>query len=462
MDTGSVIPTQTTTRDNLASLTATAFLDLLKRREISVSDYAEACIKNVEAREEYLKAWAFFDASMLREKAEHFDAVLAEHQKHNAGTLPAAMFGVPVGLKDIFNTTDMPTTHGSPFFSSYRPGNDARVVTNLLRSGSIVAGKTATAEFAVHTPSQTRHPLDPERSVGTSSTGSAAAIAANMVPVALASQTGASTIRPASYCGIYGFKASFGVLPRTAMLKTTDTLDTIGMMSRCINDIELMFDVMRVRGHNYPIVHTEYAKQERLNVTGRPWRIGVVSGPKSDLESRDVKEGIVSLAKRLAATGCEVEEFELGDEFNQAHKIHETIYWKALSYYFQMEWEQSPELFSENLAALIRTGFDITVEAYQVACAQQNKYADSLDQAFTDRFDILLSPAAAEIAPRGTTTPDKADHSLIWTMCRLPTLSAPYLTGEKGLPIGAQFIARRFDDYKLFNFIRFVEEAGVN
>ena len=445
--------------DNLAGLTATSFLEQLRAGEISACDYAEACARNIEAIEPNLKAWAYFDEETFLAQARRADDVLALHRKESPGTLPGSMWGVPVGVKDIFNTTEMPTTHGSPFFSSYTPGNDARVVTNLRRAGSLVAGKTATAEFAVHTPSQTAHPLDPKRSVGTSSTGSAAAVAANMVPVALASQTAASTIRPASYCGIYGFKASFGVLPRTAMLKTTDTLDTVSMMSRSVDDLEVMFEAMRVHGRNYPIVHREYARPERRCIGDRPWRVGVVTGPKSSLERDYVKQAIRGLADKLAGAGCEVADYVLPADFDAVHETHEQIYWKALSYYFKIEWEQDSSLFSERLADLIRTGQNISTEAYQAGCRRQNEWAATLDQMFESRFDILLCPAAAEVAPLGVGTPDRADHSLIWTLCRVPAISAPYLTGEADLPVGAQLVARRFDDYKLFNFTRYAEQA---
>lgn len=159
----------------------------------------------------------------------------------------------------------MPTSMGTNILKNYQPGNDARVVSNLRLEGAVIMGKTQTSEFAVHNPTETKNPINIKYSPGTSSSGSAAAVAAGIVPVAIGSQTAGSICRPASYCGVYGFKPSFGVIPRTGILKTSDTLDTVGILARYVEDLEIIFDVIKVQGHNYPFVSKFLQKKKLFN-----------------------------------------------------------------------------------------------------------------------------------------------------------------------------------------------------
>ncbi len=442
-----------TAGDELGALTATDFLERLRVGEFSVTDYATACADLIERLENSVHAWVWYDRDRFLSQARDLDARLAVHRRSRSDELPGRMYGVPVAVKDIFNTADMPTMHGSEIYAGYTPGNDARVVTNLRREHAIMAGKTVTAEFAVHQPGETRNPLDPERSVGTSSSGSAAAVAAHMVPVALASQTAGSTVRPASYCGIFGFKPSFGTLPRTAMLKTTDTLDSVAMMARSVDDLALMFEVMRVRGLNYPIVERELGDPARHAIGGRRWRVAVLDGPRAKFESVAVKNGMRHLAACLQAAGCEVETYRLPPDFDNAFDVHETIYRKALAYYFKLEWQKMQDRFSPRLADMISVGAAIPPETYHAACAEQTRLAHLFDEEMK-RFDVLLCASAADEAPIGVDAPDMPDHNVIWTMCYAPTIGMPLLKGRSGLPIGVQVVSRRFNDYLLIDFAR--------
>jgi Asp-tRNA(Asn)/Glu-tRNA(Gln) amidotransferase A subunit family amidase len=442
-----------------ANLTATEFLALLHRSEISVLDYVSACADRVTQLEPALRAWAYYDRDQFLASARTIDDAVVAARKADA-PLPGRMTGVPVGVKDIFNTSDMPTGHGSATFDGFTPGNDARVVTNLRRENAVIAGKTATAEFAVHTAGATTNPYDAARSVGTSSGGSAVAVATGMVPVALASQTGGSTIRPASYCGVFGFKPSYGVLPRTAMLKTTDTLDTVGMVARSVPDLTLLFEVMRVRGPNYPIVDAALNDPARQSIGQRPWRVGVLHGPKSHHESAAARDGIRQLVERLAMAGCHVEDYSLPPDFDRAHDIHETIYNKSVSYYFRMEWGRAREKFSPRLNQMVEAGRQITPGTYVTALAEQSRLTQLLDDSL-EPFDVVLCPSTADEAPIGRDTPDLPDHCLIFTMCRAPSISLPLLRGTTGLPLGAQIVSRRFNDYILLAFADFAASVGV-
>lgn len=437
-------------QDSLARLTASEFLFQLKAGEVSVTDYVIACADQIARVESQVRAWVWYDPDRFLAAARKLDDHLLKLRRDGA-QLNDVAFGVPLAVKDIFNTVDMPTAHGSDIFSDYNPGNDARVVTNLRRAGAIVAGKTVTAEFAVHAPGRTRNPLDLRRSCGTSSSGSAAAVAAFMTPIALGSQTAGSTLRPASYCGVYGFKPSFGLLPRTAMLKTTDTLDTVGLLARSVDDLRMMFQLCRVWGPNYPVVHREMNDPARLTKGKDPWRIGLLQGPKSMLESSAVRQSMAKAVATLEAAGCVVEPFVLPVDFDHAHDVHETIYRRALAYYFKMEWGNARDRFSPVMSAMIEGGLAIPVESYHAATAEQHRLARLIDQELA-RFDVVICPSTADEAPIGLDTPDVPDHNLIWTMCHLPSLGIPVLAGTSGLPVGLQVTSRRFNDYIVLEF----------
>ncbi len=438
--------------NTLADLTAGEFLKRIAMREIGVIDYVRACADRIEQFEPMLKAWTWYDRARFEARADGLDRILKEHRGDG---LPAPLFGVPVGVKDVFNTYDMPTAMGSVIYAGYTPGNDARVVSNLRLDKAILAGKTVTAEFAVHYPGPTRNPHDPARTPGTSSSGSAVAVATSMVPVALGTQTAGSIIRPASYCGIFGFKASFGLVPRTGVLKTTDTLDTIGWMSRSVDDLALLFETMRVRGHNYPVSEAGLAERNEAAPRGRGWRVGLVESYVDRHQDPAVTAGLRALASRLEKEGATVVPFRLPKAMEMAHEVHDIVYVCALAYYFRPEWTAKPSTFSERLSEMIASGLRITGERYQQALMEQNRIARAFDEA-VQAVDVLLCPSTAGEAPMGLDGVDPPDTCLIWTLCGAPVISLPLLKGSAGLPVGAQAVARRFADYPLLDFARFV------
>lgn len=442
----------------LSALTATQYREKKRNGEVTPTQYVEACIAQIEEYEPSLHVWSYFEKDRLRELAK--DVENKTFKEDETSGFSGRMAGVPVAVKDIFNTDDMPTEHGSGNWDwkAYTPGNDARVVTSLKREGAIMAGKAVTAELAVHSPGATKNPYDVRRTPGTSSSGSAVAVATGMCPIALASQTAGSTIRPASFCGIYGYKASFGVLPRTAMLKTTDSLDTVGMMARCVDDIGLMFDIMRVKDRNYPIVYREFQKMERLSIGDRPWKVGFVQGPKTNNRSQILDTQMQKLKGDLQNLGCEVIDFILPSEFEQAHECHEKIYNKALSYYFKREWNIDSSKFTSHMAEMIEKGLETPFEDYDQALKIQTKLADVMDKKLMDSCDVIIDVSSNQEAPLENDMTIQPDHNLVYTMCYTPAIGLPMFKGEDGLPVGVQCVARRFDDYKLIYFAKFLEE----
>ncbi|NPV91583.1 MAG: amidase [Firmicutes bacterium] len=437
----------------LNGLTATRAIELIRSGEISSTELMESCLTQIERLEPRVKAWVCLNREGALEQARLVD------EKIRSGERVGRLCGVPIGVKDIFNTIEMPTAMGSPIWKGFTPGNDARVVSRLKLQDGIMLGKTVTAEFAVHYNDITANPHNYEHSPGTSSSGSAAAVAASMVPIGLGTQTAGSAIRPASYCGIFGFKPSFGLVPRTGTLKTTDSLDTISFLCRGADDLGLVFDIARVHGPDYPISHRLLNDETRQSPIGSRWKIALVRGPKWECAEEYAKKALLELARSLSAEKqLIVEEVELGPEFGMAHEIHQTIYDKALAYYFKEEFKQK-SLVSEMMYEIIERGNRLTLNDYLDGLERQSRLARQLDGLFGG-YDIILTLSTGGEAPRGLTSPDRPDSCLIWTLCGVPAINLPVFRGPKRLPFGAQVVARRYNDILLLRMVKKLQEMG--
>ncbi|MBX2861819.1 MAG: amidase [Vampirovibrio sp.] len=426
----------------------------LANGSLTPTEVAQWAIDVVECLEPYVKAWVRFDAHQLMDHAKEVEA----HLKF--GQSLGSLTGIPVGIKDMMNTADFPTEMGSPLWQGFTPGNDARVLFYLKQAGALVPGKTVTAEFAVHTLDKTLNPHDPTRTPGTSSSGSAAAVAAGMVPVALGTQTAGSIVRPASFCGVYGCKPSFGLIPRTGMLKTTDSLDTVGFFVSHLVDMERVFDVVRVHGQNFPLSHAALRDEARQNKPpGKPWRIAFVKPHVWDDAHPYAQEAMTGWVESLKnIPDVEVVEADLPSETLDSHRIHATIYNKTLSYYFQEEFKKA-ELVSPVMNDLITQGQAISVEAYQQALKDQEAMAQVVDTWIQD-FDAVVTLSTAGEAPLREDT-ERPDSALLWNMTYLPVISAPTFIGPTGLPFGLQLVARRYNDYKLFKVASYFNTHGL-
>jgi len=439
---------------DLSLLSATEAVAKITCGEISSVDLVLASNARVAAADPACHAWTVHDPEYALAQAEALD------DKRASGAAVGALEGVPVGVKDIFNTRDFVTGMGSPIFDGHTPGNDSRVVHYVRQAHAVIPGKTVTAEFAVHTPGKTVNPHNPLYSPGTSSSGSAAAVACAMVPVALGTQTAGSIVRPASYCGVYGFKPSFGLVPRTGMLKTTDSLDQVGAFMREPGDIRLMFEVMRVRGRDFPIATVRFSDPTWQDVIDRPWRVGLVTDSLWiwDQAANYAREQIQQLAASVGAADVEVTPLPLSGAFNKAHGIHDTIYNKTLDYYFREEFAHN-QLISPVLNDMIRAGQQLSLEQYQQALVQQNALSAELDEVLS-RYDIILTLSTAGSAPKWA-DPDIPDSCLIWSLCGVPVVSLPVFRCPEGRPFGAQVLARRYSDYKLLKFVDLLQSRGI-
>jgi len=409
----------------------------------------------IEELESRVNAWSHFDKSQILAQASLID------KKVIRGGTVGALCGVPIGIKDIFNTKDMPTGMGSPIWEGFTPGNDARAVEYLRWADGIIAGKTVTAEFALHHAGKTVNPHNYDYSPGTSSSGSAASVASYMVPIALGTQTAGSTIRPASYCGIYGMKPTYGLVPRTGVLKSLDTLDHVSFFSRSVEDLHLMLEVLRVRGPNFPFVHKHLDNRSNLKaVCDYQWKVAFVKGPVWNHADRYAQNAMEEFVSKLAMQpNIQVEEPELPSALNFAHETHELIYSKAISYYFKDEYENHRRNTSASFRNMVENGRKISHDQYLDALNRQELLLDTIDD-FLDGYDVAITLSTAGEAPKGLEGKDKKDSCLIWTLCHVPTVNLPIFKSPNGMPFGAQAISKRYSDYDLLDFSNMLFERG--
>ena len=416
-----------------------SYLKDFKEKKTSINSYNNFFFKNFK-RKKILKVFKFFSEKIYQKQIMLRNLEIDRSKK---------LMGVPIGIKDIFNTYDMPTSMGTNILKNYQPGNDARVVSNLRLEGAIIMGKTQTSEFAVHNPTETKNPINIKYSPGTSSSGSAAAVAAGIVPVAIGSQTAGSICRPASYCGVYGFKPSFGVIPRTGILKTSDTLDTVGILARYVEDLEIIFDVIKVQGHNYPFVSKFLQKKNFFN---KKKTIAVFTGPATNIIEKSIQKEFLKALSKIKKN-FRVINYKAPKIFNKAHYIHELIYAKSLSYYLKNEWKEKKIEFSNILNKMIVEGNKINLNRYKNSLKFQSKMSKLLESQFK-KFDFLICPTTSDIAPNFKRNTSKKDHCLLFTLTGNPMISLPILKGHNSMPVGMLLIGKKYDDYNVLQIAK--------
>lgn len=425
----------------------------IEQKELSPKDLLDAAIENITKFEKQYLAWEVHQ--------DHDWTPPSAKNPMDGHLLPEALLKeIPIGVKDIYNTHDFPTQMGSSLWKGFTPGNDARAVYNLKRQGAVVVGKTVTAEFAVHALEKTKNPWDETKTPGTSSSGSAVAVSLGQIPFATGTQTAGSIIRPASFCGVYGMKPSFGTIPRTGMLKTTDSLDTLGFFVLHQEDLRRGFDSMRISGKDYPISDAALCdKSRQKKPDSRKWKVAFVHTHTWDKTPVYAKDAIESFITQLKTdTGVDVIESELPKEMGRAHIVHEKIYNKALSYYFQNEYKQAEQV-SPVMNDLIQKGNRISVTDYQSAINEQMEMIYKMDDYFKD-IDVVISLSTAGEAPPREIT-ELPDPALMWTLTHLPAVSVPTFSSPNGLPFGMQVVARKYNDYLLLDFLDYLRGKGL-
>lgn len=441
--------------NTLAALEAVAAAQAIRRGDISSEQLVRACLDRIAEVEPVVQAWAFLDPEHALAQARAADRAQAQ------GGQLGPLHGVPVGVKDIFDTADMPTENGSLLYAGRRPSEDATAVSLLRSAGAVVLGKTVTTELAVYFPGKTTNPHDRRYTPGGSSSGSAAAVAAGMVPLAVGSQTNGSVIRPAAYCGVYGFKPSRGLISRHGALAQSWHLDHVGVFARTLADVaclaaELMaFDSRDTATR--PQARPRLAEVLSQEPPVRP-RLAFVRSPFWDQAAEDTRAEFAGLTARL---GNHVDEVELPPAFAEAAIIHRTILEADLARSFAAEYERGAGQLSAMLRAMIERGQRTLATEYNRAVAAIPGLIRDLDPIFA-RFDAVLTPAATSQAPLGLESTGSPIFCTIWTLCGLPAITLPILRGAAGLPMGAQVVGQRLDDARLLRVARWLATAAAD
>ncbi|NKB56051.1 MAG: amidase [Alphaproteobacteria bacterium] len=421
----------------LNELSATEAAAAIAAKEITSEALTATCLERIAAREPDVEAWAHIDP----------DAALADARARDREAPKGPLHGVPVGFKDVIETFDMPTAYGSAIYPGHRPVADAACVALIRAAGGVILGKTVTTEFAFVNPGKTRNPHNAAHTPGGSSSGSAAAVADRMVPLALGTQTGGSVIRPASFCGAVGYKPTLGQFSYAGVKLLARSLDTLGAMARHVGDLALL----RAALMGAPGSVAEMVAPPRLALCRTPW------WDRADTSSHDAVE---AAARQAEAAGASVGTVDLPEAFAKLEEANKTIMMyegrRALAHEFQ----QHEDKLSDRLKAQMDSGAATSYADYNAAV--ETAHACRLHFAeIMSGVDALIVPAAVGEAPKGFETTGDATFNRPWTTMGTPCVTLPGHNGPNGLPVGAQLVANFGADDHLLAVASWVEAAMV-
>ncbi len=406
----------------------------MKRDKPSALEAVEACLAAIKARDSELHAWTVVNIKFARRQARELDA----------GPVRSPLHGIPVGVKDIFDTADLPTEYGSPIYKGHRPAADAACVAAARAAGAVILGKTVTTEFATMVPAATVHPRDPGRTPGGSSSGSAAAVAAGMVRFAYGTQTVGSIIRPAAYCGVVGYKPSYGMLSRSGMKMGAESLDTAGVIARNVADAALLAAGSAMRTDLIEVTALE-----------KPL-LGLCRSPNWQHMSREGAAAFATAAERLAAKGARLAELVL--PFEELDAAASTILVYEMARGLAHEAAHHRERIAPMLLERIDAGAAMSYEKYRQAI----EYANDCRLKLRDRFgdlDAILTPSATGEAPLGLGSTGNTAMNRLWTLLHGPCVTVPAGDGPAGMPVGVQLVDLPGADARTLAVARWVEGA---
>lgn len=402
-------------------MTASGTIRRIAAGETTAEDVTRACVERIALREPAVQAWAYFDPERALAAARAFSRAAS-----------GPLLGLPIGIKDIFDTADMPTEYGSPVYAGHRPAADAACVALLRAAGATILGKTATTEFATSHPSKTRHPRSPGRTPGGSSSGSAAAVSDGMVPVALGTQTMGSVVRPAAYCGVVGFKPSFGLVNRAGAKPQAESIDTVGVLGRAIDDVSSVVAILMGASVD--------ALSETLD---RPPKIAVYRGPDWSKVENYADASLDRVARSLAKSGAVVSEIGEVPLLRRALDAHLKIVVYELARALSYEWLEHRAKLSPILGGLIAAGHACTFAEYLEAQDLADKARRWIEQAFAEAdTDFWLTASAPGEAPEGLENTGDPVLNRVWSLLHLPIVTLPAGEGPNGLPLGVQLVGR--------------------
>jgi Asp-tRNA(Asn)/Glu-tRNA(Gln) amidotransferase A subunit family amidase len=412
-------------------------LDLARRvsaGEITPTAVLDKCAEVIAAREEEIGAFIALDLDAARRRAQ--DPAVA--------TGPLA--GLPVGVKDILDTVDFPTGYGTTFHAGHRPASDAALVSMIRRAGGVIVGKTVTTELAHMRPGKTRNPHNPAHTPGGSSSGSAAAVAAGMLPVAVGSQTGGSVIRPAAYCGVAGFKPSYKLLPTVGMKCFSWHLDTAGLFAAGVADVA--FAAAAITGRDLRVDQSTPAAPKILLLHTHIWNDA----------SEDMRRAVETTARAAEAAGAKVSDVEMPQILQDAWDAHGTVQdyeaYRALAY----EYDNYRDDLGPMLRGLLDAAASIDADTYDAARRITKRARQALGD-LMNGADVILTPSAPSAAPHSLASTGPATFNRLWTLMGTPCVNIPGLRDDTGLPLGVQLVGRFGQDRGALEAARFVELA---
>jgi Asp-tRNA(Asn)/Glu-tRNA(Gln) amidotransferase A subunit family amidase len=386
------------------------------REALSAVEAVTACAERIAARDADVRAWVDWDP----------EPALAEARERDAEPARGPLHGMPVGVKDLIDTADRPTQHGSPIFAGHRPAADAACVAALRAAGAVVLGKTHTTELAAYEPAPTRNPHDLAHTPGGSSSGSAAAVAAGMVPVALGTQTAGSVVRPAAFCGVLGFKPTFGLVDRRGVGAQAPSLDTLGWFARRADDLSLLLDVLAPGLPRDPALAR---------------RVAVLRTPHDGEADADVHTALAAAAAALVAAGVEVSELPWPAFFDGLTEGQIDVQAREAALTLGPLRAEHAGRMSASLLGLLEEGDAVAPGAYAAALARARTAWAALPTVLGE-VDALLVPAVRGEAPRGLDSTGDPLFCRAWTLLGVPAVAVPAGRGAHGLPVGVQLVGR--------------------
>jgi len=427
----------------------------IKDAQLTSVEICEKYIERINKFEKDVKAWAHFDKKLLLEKAAEAD------EYRRSGKPLGPLHGVPVAVKDIVGTLDMPTECGTVIRKGKSYSQNAEIVDLLLAAGAIVMGKTATAELAYLGPPKTTNPHDHSRTPGGSSSGSAAAVASFMAPLSIGSQTGGSIIRPASYCGVVGYKPTYGLISRNGVLKTSEKLDHIGVFGRSVEDVALLSKVL-IKKDNFDSATVHYSAENMLAETKK----GPLFEPKFIFYKTDYWKNIEKKSREafeyfIKSFKKNIEVFDNPSYFKDIHKYHQIMYETDLANNFGLYYKKYKKKLSKPMQDAIVKGNKHSAKEYAEALDFMKRSYESYEEVFED-YHGVLSPASPGVAPKSLKTTGSAEFNKVWSYLGTPCISLPLLQGDANMPLGVQLTGARYDDHRFLGIANWLEKECNN
>ena len=440
---------------NIFELKVEELVAKIKDSQITSVEICQKYIERINKFEKDVKAWAHFDKKLLLEKAAEAD------DYRRSGKPIGSLHGIPIAIKDIVGTIDMPTECGTVIRKGKSYSQNAEIIDLLLAEGAIIMGKTATSELAYLGPPKTTNPHDHSRTPGGSSSGSAASVASFMAPLSIGSQTGGSVIRPASYCGVVGYKPTYGLISRNGVLKTSEKLDHIGVFGRSVEDVALLAKVL-IKKDKFDSATVYYSADSMLEETKK----GPLFEPKFifyktdhwkivEKKSREAFDYFIKSFKK------NIEVFDTPSYFKDIHKYHQIIHETDLANNFGTYYKKYKKKLSKYMQDAITKGNKHSAKDYAEAIDFMKRSYESYEEVFED-YHGVLSPSSPGVALKGLKSTGTAEFNKVWSYLGTPCISLPLLQGENNMPLGVQLIGAKYDDHRFLGIANWLEKECNN